>query len=406
MPTLRETALIVAAQALATLGTALLATTVVPHAERGLGAGSELTAVLLVAAGFGLTSVVAALKIAPVRRRSALLAAIVVLSAGLLAATVGRAMPGLATALVPVAVGFAVVTTLTLLLAGGRGGVLAVLASAGTAGAAGVAAAGALVDAGLSYRGLFAVGGFAALGAAVPVIRLGGAVSSDTLRALGGRAAAFAAVTGLLLLIALAIHGTGALEADKAAFEALHGIGTTPKVIEALFVEPNLRNYVVIVLVVGLVGARAWGRATPLRTVLLVAGAGCVAYAGVRTCWALWERPRPEEVLGVEPVNGHSWAPYPSFPSGHMAVTTALALATVSLVPRLRYVLWAYALIIAFTRLSYGAHFPSDVILGFFMGWTAAVVTVTPLGDRLSLPSAGRRRWRQPAHASAPRPGT
>ena len=124
----------------------------------------------------------------------------------------------------------------------------------------------------------------------------------------------------------------------------------------------------IIVLLASLLGARWWGRTTPGRTLLLVAGSGIVAYVAVRTCWALWERPRPEEVLAIDPVNGHSWAAYPSFPSGHVAVSTALALATAALIPKLRYVLWTYAVVIAFTRLAYGAHFPSDVIFGFVIG--------------------------------------
>ena len=72
-------------------------------------------------------------------------------------------------------------------------------------------------------------------------------------------------------------------------------------------------------------------------------------------------------------------APYPSFPSGHVAVSTALALATAALIPKLRYVLWKYAVVIAFTRLAYGAHFPSDVILGFVIGHLAVRTTITPL---------------------------
>jgi undecaprenyl-diphosphatase len=83
-------------------------------------------------------------------------------------------------------------------------------------------------------------------------------------------------------------------------------------------------------------------------------------------------------VLGIDPGNGHSWAAYPSFPSGHVAVSTALALATAALVPKLRYVLWGYAVVIAFTRLAYGAHFPSDVLLGFVLGWLAVRATVSP----------------------------
>jgi undecaprenyl-diphosphatase len=59
-----------------------------------------------------------------------------------------------------------------------------------------------------------------------------------------------------------------------------------------------------------------------------------------------------------------------------VAVTTALALAIAALVPKLRYVLWTYAVLIAFTRLAYGAHFPSDVLLGFVLGWLAVRTTI------------------------------
>ena len=395
MPPIRPQ-LVLAALALCALGFAMLAATVVPHAERVLEVASGLATGLLIAGACSVAGVVAGLRVAPERRRSALLVGVLVLGAGLLSATVGRALPGLVSALVPAAIGMGLVATLAVRLVGATAVTGLVAASAG------VLLARVLADAGLSYRGVFAVGGFLALSAAVPVVRLGGAVRPATLRAVRTRGVLFAGATAALLLVALIVHGTGLLEADKAAFEAMHGLGSTPELVETIFVEPNLRNYVVIVLVVGLLGARLWGTTTPLRTLLLVAGAGCVAYAGVRTCWALWERPRPEEVLGVAPVNGHSWAPYPSFPSGHMAVTAALALATAMLVPKLRYVLWTYAAIIAFTRLSYGAHFPSDVLLGFAMGWLAAVVTVTPLGVPVRLPRMpvrARMRRRQLAPA-------
>jgi membrane-associated phospholipid phosphatase len=231
---------------------------------------------------------------------------------------------------------------------------------------------------------VFALGGAAALGAAVLLLRLDGATSPALVREVRRRGARFAAGTGLLLAAALAIHATPLLELDKALFEALHGLGATPQIVESLLVEPSLRNYVIIVVAVSLLGARHWGRTTPGRTLLLVAGTGIVAYVGVRTCWALWERPRPEEVLAIAPGNGHSWAAYPSFPSGHVAVTTALALATAALVPKLRYVLWAYAVAIAFTRLAYGAHFPSDVLLGFVLGWLAVRTVITPSALRES----------------------
>ncbi len=384
----RDHRLVIVALTLCALGAGLVAATFAPHAEDVLDiAAGDVRSVAVTALVVALVAALAAGRIREQRRRSWLLAGVVLLGFGLLAITVGVALPGLVSAVVPAAIGAGIVLRIALPDARALGAV-GVALGAGV----GFPLADLLVDAGLSYRNVFSVGGFAALAAAVPVVRRGGAVAPETLRAVGVRAAIFGGATMVLLLVAQVVHRTALLDADKSAFEALHGLGNMPQFFETLFVEPNLRNYVVIVLVVGLVGARRWGKTTPGRTLLLVAGAGCVAYVGVRTCWALWERPRPEEVLGVAPAEGHSWAPYPSFPSGHMAVTTALALSTAMLVPKLRYLLWAYALIIAFTRLSYGAHFPSDVLLGFVMGGLAAAITVKPLHEPFRLPRLAQRR--------------
>ena len=367
----RELRLVLLAEALGLAGLAAWATVFVPHAESEVGLGASTVAVALVCAALlAAVTVRAAAGLADARRLPALLIGALVLGAGVLSSTVGVTAPGLLTSLAPVAVGSALVVALT----------PAVPARLGTAAAG--AAVGALLTMGAGeaeYRTVFVLAGLTALGAAIPLLRVEGTASPALVRAVGGRAARFAGATGLLLAVAALVHGTRLLEADKAGFEALHGLGATPQFVESLLVEPSLRNYVVIVLVASLLGARLWGRTTPMRTLLLVAGAGIVAYIGVRTCWALWERPRPEEVLGMDPVNGHSWAAYPSFPSGHVAVTTALAVATATLVPKLRYLLWGYAAVIAFTRLAYGAHFPSDVLLGFVLGYLAVWTTVTPL---------------------------
>jgi undecaprenyl-diphosphatase len=344
----------------------------------------------------------------PANRRAALLVAVIVLGAGLLATTVGISAPGLGTALVLAAValgaaarfGFAELRAVMAPARGRPAGAPEEQAPGGAApagrprGGAGAPAAAALLTAVASLavvvplarlvgdgseRLAFTLGGFAALLAAVPVHRLGGAAAPWLVRAVARRAVAYAAATGALLLLAIAIHNSALLDLDTAALEELHELDATSGLVDSLFVAPSLRNYVIILAVVALAGARLWGRTTPGRTLLISAGAACVAYAGVRGCWALWERPRPEEVLAAAPVTGRSWAPYPSFPSGHMAVTSALALVTAALVPKLRFVLWGYAAIIAFTRMSYGAHFPSDVLLGAVLGWLAYRVTVTPL---------------------------
>ena len=375
----REPRLVLLAEALSLGGLAAWATVIVPHAKQEVGLDASVIALALVFAGvLAAATMLVAARMAPDRRLPALLIGTLALGAGLLSSTVGVTTPGLLTSLVPVAIGLGLVAALSQ-----PGDVqrftVAQLGTAAAAAATGVLLASWLVAVGAEYRTVFVIGGVAALAAAVPILRLEGAASPALVRAVGSRAAQFAGWTALLLALAVFIQRTPLLEADKAGFEALHGLGATPEIVEKLLVEPSLRNYVIIVILASLIGARLWGRTTPGRTLLLVAGSGIVAYAAVRLCWALWERPRPEEVLDIDPVNGHSWAAYPSFPSGHVAVTTALALATGTLIPKLRYVMWTYAVVIAFTRLAYGAHFPSDVILGFVLGYLAVRTTITPL---------------------------
>ena len=393
MPARRELRLVLVAEALAAGGLAAWATVLVPHAREEIGLGTSTIALALVIASVlaALTMFFAA-RLEPARRLPALLIGVLTLGAGVLASTVGVTTPGLLTALAPVAIGSGLVAALAPTVS--NGAAVVQLATAAAAAVTGVLLAIA-VSGGEEYRTVFVLGGVAALAAAVPVLRLEGAASPELVRAVGWRAARFAGWTALLLALAQFIHRTPLLEADKAGFEALHGLGATPEIVEKLLVEPSLRNYVIIVILASLIGARLWGRTTPGRTLLLVAGSGIVAYAAVRLCWAVWERPRPEEVLDIDPGNGHSWAAYPSFPSGHVAVTTALALATAALIPKLRYVMWTYAVLIAFTRLAYGAHFPSDVILGFVLGYLAVRTTITPLAGgrgRLAASSEGPLR--------------
>jgi membrane-associated phospholipid phosphatase len=108
--------------------------------------------------------------------------------------------------------------------------------------------------------------------------------------------------------------------------------------------------------------------------------------------YAVYDRARPEEVVAGASLNGHSWAHLNSFPSGHMAITAALAVAAALAFPRLRYALWAYVAAVAFTRVMFGAHFPLDVLAGTALG-TASALLVAVAFERL------RRRAESPAEA-------
>jgi membrane-associated phospholipid phosphatase len=62
-----------------------------------------------------------------------------------------------------------------------------------------------------------------------------------------------------------------------------------------------------------------------------------------------------------------------SFPSAHSITAFALALAVAAIWPRLRGLMIAYALLIAFTRLLLLAHHPSDVVAGATIGIIGAM---------------------------------
>ena len=127
----------------------------------------------------------------------------------------------------------------------------------------------------------------------------------------------------------------------------------------------------------------------------------------------LYERPRPEEVIGEAVMLTHdrTWAHIASFPSGHLTVTTAIVVAAVMLAPILRGPLWAYVGIVAVTRITFGAHFPADVVVGIVFGYVSGVFSValvqasgllpkelanpSPLPEWLRSPV--RERWRHGA---------
>ena len=90
------------------------------------------------------------------------------------------------------------------------------------------------------------------------------------------------------------------------------------------------------------------------------------------------DRPRPEEALGAEVLlsHGRNWAAIPSFPSGHLIVTTALVVAAVAMAPALRVPGLVYLTAIAVTRITFGAHFPLDVVVGTIVGWQVGLFAV------------------------------
>ena len=52
-----------------------------------------------------------------------------------------------------------------------------------------------------------------------------------------------------------------------------------------------------------------------------------------------------------------------------MVVTTAIVVAAIAAVPWLRVPFWIYCGLIALTRVTFGAHFPLDVVAGMAFGY-------------------------------------
>ncbi|MDR2770075.1 MAG: phosphatase PAP2 family protein [Rickettsiales bacterium] len=73
---------------------------------------------------------------------------------------------------------------------------------------------------------------------------------------------------------------------------------------------------------------------------------------------------------GFEPFgSGHAFR---SFPSGHTAAAFAALVSLGLAFPKIKWATWAIALAAGASRLFIGAHFPSDVLAGAFIGMVAA----------------------------------
>jgi membrane-associated phospholipid phosphatase len=59
---------------------------------------------------------------------------------------------------------------------------------------------------------------------------------------------------------------------------------------------------------------------------------------------------------------------FSSMPSGHSITIASIGIALMILLPRFKY-LWLFmAVIVAFSRVAVSAHYPSDVVFGFYVG--------------------------------------
>jgi membrane-associated phospholipid phosphatase len=181
---------------------------------------------------------------------------------------------------------------------------------------------------------------------------------------------------------------------DEQLFLAINGLGDGPEwLYQAL--DPHSRNYLLLAAAAALVTLIGTRR-------LRYAGGALLAmvFAGVFSDLVLevlqlgFDRPRPEEALGAEVQRSHGrhWAHIPSFPSGHLIVTTALVSAAFAMAPRLRVPALVYLV---------------AVLLGAIIGWQVGYLSVALSRAARMLPAAPRRALvpaAEPAGVAAPAP--
>jgi undecaprenyl-diphosphatase len=219
-----------------------------------------------------------------------------------------------------------------------------------------------------TYRALFVLGGGATLIALLPLL---GMPRLPRFRR-PGRLTSAVALLAPIPLVGLLVAQTGVAELDQAVFRAINGVGPGPDSLWSAL-DPHTRNYLLLILLA--VGAAALTSPKSVPLVFgRVFGSALLAWALLEAIYAVYDRPRPEETVAEISLNGHSWAHLNSFPSGHMAITAALAVATALGFPRLRYALWIYVAAVAWTRVMFGAHFPLDVLAGTALGAASALL--------------------------------
>ena len=390
------------AQILWVLGYAALPAFFLVYAEKVLDLAPAVASILLVAFGVATgAAVVGAGRVkTPARIRPLLLLGVTLMGAGFLGVAAAGGVASAAPALLAAAVGFGLVTTLgfplfaELIPEGESGGYTALFFSVrAISSAIALPAAGGIIAVSGSYRALFILGGGAAILALVPLM-----APASLARALRRRATLVAGLLATVPVFGLLVAQTSAGRLDERAFEAINGLGPGPQWLWDVL-DPHTRNYVVLIgLGIALAAATRWQRIPAVFA--RVMGSALLSWGLLEAVYSVYDRPRPQEVVANASLNGHSWAHLNSFPSGHMAITAALAVALALAFPRLRTVLWGYVAAVAFTRVMFGAHFPGDVIAGTALG-TASALMVASAAQAVAARSALRRSSLQIANALA-----
>jgi len=112
---------------------------------------------------------------------------------------------------------------------------------------------------------------------------------------------------------------------------------------------------------------RSWG-------ILLAASLGANALLCNVVLKPMVGRIRPYDLLGYEVLVSHL-SDF-SFPSGHTSASFAGATAIYAMNKKWGIAAFVFATLMGFSRLYLGVHFPTDVLVGAFLGWAMASITI------------------------------
>jgi membrane-associated phospholipid phosphatase len=162
---------------------------------------------------------------------------------------------------------------------------------------------------------------------------------------------------------------------DHAAYRAVAG-WSLPALDAPLREVSSFANYskpwiVTAVVMAGLGGPR--GRRAALTGLAAIAVTSLVVNQPMKLAG---KRRRPDrEGAGVPSERWVSMPGSTSFPSGHSASAAAFAVAVGNTIPALRVPLSASAVVVAFSRVYTGVHYPADVLVGASVGALAGRIT-------------------------------
>jgi undecaprenyl-diphosphatase len=158
----------------------------------------------------------------------------------------------------------------------------------------------------------------------------------------------------------------GAVGWDESLFRFLNDVPAAVAAVLTPLSHLFLPVGIVVVIVLAAIYVVAWNRS--VMPVAAGAAAAAAAWALANLAKVIANRPRPYEVvagavLRQQPAHGTS------FPSSHTAVTVAVVIALLPFLPRaLAGVAIAYAVLVGWSRVYLGVHYPLDILGGAGIG--------------------------------------